>query len=207
MAHQSCLALAHLCHRHTTRRLAGLPRGRRWRRSQNLAWFRKVLRIPAQNGRRVALLEPLPAQVSCMHACVHARGRGVCASMCVRGPPSSAQNARPPCNCTVPQDGRGYVYRMSLEVTAPGASAPTSATLYARKVVLATGIQGGGEWHVPRFIQQVRRATWRTTASGSTPPAWQGARAHALTRPGRKARHGRSDGEPAQPWLPRGGTE
>lgn len=26
-------------------------------------------------------------------------------------------------------------------------------TLVARKVVLATGIQGGGEWHVPRFIR------------------------------------------------------
>ena len=127
--------------------------------AEYLAWFRKVLRIPAQNGRRVALLEPLPAQVSCMHACVHARGRGVCASMCVRGPPSSAQDARPPCNCTVPQDGRGYVYRMSLEVTAPGASAPTSATLYARKVVLATGIQGGGEWHVCRQTDSDRVTT------------------------------------------------
>lgn len=27
------------------------------------------------------------------------------------------------------------------------------AKIYARKVVLATGIQGGGEWHIPSFIK------------------------------------------------------
>jgi FAD-dependent urate hydroxylase len=38
-----------------------------------------------------------------------------------------------------------------LHVT--GAGAPPSGTLLARKVVLATGIQGGGEWHTPDFIK------------------------------------------------------
>lgn len=38
-----------------------------------------------------------------------------------------------------------------LHVT--GAGAPDDGTILARKVVLATGIQGGGEWHVPGFIR------------------------------------------------------
>lgn len=33
-----------------------------------------------------------------------------------------------------------------------GRGAPASGEILARKVVLATGIQGGGEWHVPAFI-------------------------------------------------------
>jgi len=33
-----------------------------------------------------------------------------------------------------------------------GAGAPATGTLWTRKIVLATGIQGGGEWHVPEFI-------------------------------------------------------
>ena len=37
-----------------------------------------------------------------------------------------------------------------LHLTGNGAPNPT---ILARKVVLATGIQGGGEWHVPNFIQ------------------------------------------------------
>lgn len=36
-----------------------------------------------------------------------------------------------------------------LHIEGPGAPGPT---LLARKVVLATGIQGGGEWHIPPFI-------------------------------------------------------
>lgn len=39
------------------------------------------------------------------------------------------------------------IYRLYVE----GAGAP-SHQLFARKVVLATGIQGGGEWHVPAMI-------------------------------------------------------
>ena len=35
-----------------------------------------------------------------------------------------------------------------------GADAPASGTILTRKVVLATGIQGGGEWHVPDFVSQ-----------------------------------------------------
>jgi cation diffusion facilitator CzcD-associated flavoprotein CzcO len=38
-----------------------------------------------------------------------------------------------------------------LHVT--GAGAPDSGVILARKVILATGIQGGGEWHVPGFIR------------------------------------------------------
>lgn len=41
------------------------------------------------------------------------------------------------------------VYRLHIE----GAGAPSN-TLLARKVILATGIQGGGEWHVPPMISE-----------------------------------------------------
>lgn len=41
------------------------------------------------------------------------------------------------------------IYRLHIE----GAGAP-SGTLLARKVILATGIQGGGEWHVPPMISE-----------------------------------------------------
>ncbi len=40
------------------------------------------------------------------------------------------------------------LFRLQVE----GADAPTAGSLLTRKVVLATGIQGGGEWQVPRFI-------------------------------------------------------
>lgn len=43
----------------------------------------------------------------------------------------------------VPEDG---LHRLTVD-TAEG-----SRSVYARKVVLATGIQGGGGWHVPAFI-------------------------------------------------------
>lgn len=46
-----------------------------------------------------------------------------------------------------PMDER--IHRLHIE----GAGAP-SDTLLARKVVLATGIQGGGEWHVPPIIAE-----------------------------------------------------
>ena len=42
----------------------------------------------------------------------------------------------------------GGLHRLHVE----GAGAPAK-TLLARKVVLATGIQGGGEWHVPAMIR------------------------------------------------------
>ncbi|KHF40129.1 NAD(P)-binding domain-containing protein [Halalkalibacter okhensis] len=41
------------------------------------------------------------------------------------------------------------IHRLHIE----GAGAPSS-TLLARKVILATGIQGGGEWHVPPLITE-----------------------------------------------------
>ncbi|WCT73723.1 NAD(P)/FAD-dependent oxidoreductase [Sphingomonas naphthae] len=46
-----------------------------------------------------------------------------------------------------PQAGGVHV----LQVSGPGA--PASGRIVARKVVLATGIQGGGEWHTPGFIR------------------------------------------------------
>ncbi len=40
------------------------------------------------------------------------------------------------------------VFRLAVS----GAAAPEQGVILARKVVLATGIQGGGEWHVPEFV-------------------------------------------------------
>ncbi|CAH1204433.1 FAD-dependent urate hydroxylase [Paenibacillus auburnensis] len=45
------------------------------------------------------------------------------------------------------EPGEDGIYRLHIG----GAGAPSSQLL-ARKVVLATGIQGGGEWHVPEMI-------------------------------------------------------
>jgi len=45
------------------------------------------------------------------------------------------------------QDG---IHRLYIE----GAGASSSNLLLARKVILATGIQGGGEWHVPPMISE-----------------------------------------------------
>uniref|UniRef100_A0A7S0WQE9 indole-3-pyruvate monooxygenase n=1 Tax=Chlamydomonas leiostraca TaxID=1034604 RepID=A0A7S0WQE9_9CHLO len=42
------------------------------------------------------------------------------------------------------------LFRVTIRDTAAG----TTSELYARKVVLATGIQGGGEWHTPDLIKQ-----------------------------------------------------
>ena len=47
-----------------------------------------------------------------------------------------------------------------------GAGAPRDGVVLARKVVLATGIQGGGEWHVPRFIAQSLPRSRYAHASG-----------------------------------------
>lgn len=43
----------------------------------------------------------------------------------------------------------GEVHRLHVA----GDGAPEGGVLSARKVILATGIQGGGEWHVPGFIK------------------------------------------------------
>ncbi|MET1030057.1 FAD/NAD(P)-binding protein [Domibacillus tundrae] len=45
------------------------------------------------------------------------------------------------------EPGDDGIYRLHI-----GGSGAPSPTLLARKVVLATGIQGGGEWHVPPMI-------------------------------------------------------
>ncbi|ASA20447.1 FAD/NAD(P)-binding protein [Paenibacillus donghaensis] len=48
------------------------------------------------------------------------------------------------------EPGAEGVHRLVIE----GAGAPPSGKLLARKVVLATGIQGGGEWYVPPMIAE-----------------------------------------------------
>lgn len=50
---------------------------------------------------------------------------------------------------TLIEPAEGGLYRLHLD--GPGAPA---ANLLTRKVVLATGIQGGGQWHVPPMIEQ-----------------------------------------------------
>lgn len=47
------------------------------------------------------------------------------------------------------EPGEDGIYRLRIA----GAGAP-SGLLLARKIVLATGIQGGGEWHVPPMIAE-----------------------------------------------------
>lgn len=54
----------------------------------------------------------------------------------------------------------GGLYRLSVS----GAGAPSSGVLLARKVVLATGIQGGGEWHVPPFIEKLPSSRYAHTS-------------------------------------------
>ncbi|KAG2447900.1 hypothetical protein HYH02_007354 [Chlamydomonas schloesseri] len=48
----------------------------------------------------------------------------------------------------LPEGPRGCLYE--VVVNTPTC---TGSRIYARKVVLATGIQGGGEWHIPGFIK------------------------------------------------------
>jgi FAD-dependent urate hydroxylase len=58
-----------------------------------------------------------------------------------------------------------------------GAGAPATGTLLARKVVLATGIQGGGEWHVPRFIsEKLPKTRYAHTSQAIDFAAMKGAR-------------------------------
>lgn len=52
------------------------------------------------------------------------------------------------------------VHRLYVE----GAGAPASGMLLARKVVLATGIQGGGGWHVPDMVRSLPRSRYAHTA-------------------------------------------
>ncbi|KXZ46764.1 hypothetical protein GPECTOR_41g729 [Gonium pectorale] len=60
----------------------------------------------------------------------------------------------------LPTDNRGTMFELAL-ITPSGAD-----KVYARKVVLATGIQGGGEWHIPGFIRNagLPRAKYAHTA-------------------------------------------
>ncbi|WP_298214987.1 FAD-dependent oxidoreductase [Acidocella sp.] len=56
------------------------------------------------------------------------------------------------------------VRRGLFRVRAAGPGAPESGFFLARKVVLATGIQGGGEWHTPDFIKALPKSRYAHTA-------------------------------------------
>ena len=47
------------------------------------------------------------------------------------------------------------LYRLSIDGAAP---------VWARKVVFATGVQGGGEWHTPGFVKALRRELYAHTS-------------------------------------------
>ncbi|WP_339279848.1 NAD(P)/FAD-dependent oxidoreductase [Paenibacillus sp. FSL W8-1187] len=68
------------------------------------------------------------------------------------------------------------LYRLHLE--GPGAPAPQ---LLARKVILATGIQGGGEWHVPPLVSRhVPRELYAHTSEAIDFEALRGKRISVL---------------------------
>ncbi len=71
--------------------------------------------------------------------------------------------------------GKG-IHRLHIE----GPGAP-SKTLLARKVILATGIQGGGEWHVPPMIASaLPRRLYAHTAENIDFAAWKSKRIAVL---------------------------
>ena len=91
-----------------------------------LVWYREALRIPVQNRTRVELIQPLD-------------------------PTSSSAGFRVTVRRTGSNGGSGGGAGGEGEGQGVGARAGEGAgageeALYARKVVLATGIQGGGEW-------------------------------------------------------------
>lgn len=122
-----------------------IPRGE-W--MNYLRWFRQVLGLPVRNGRKLTLIEPLGDGLHRLHTEAAAgvdggRGRSV------EGIPAGAQ------------DGGGVAETLSTggqtaaaETVPAAGQAGAPETILARKVVLATGIQGGGEWHVPRSIAE-----------------------------------------------------
>ena len=52
----------------------------------------------------------------------------------------------------------------------------SGSALLARKVVLATGIQGGGEWHTPDFIKTLPKSRYAHTSEAVDYAAMQGRR-------------------------------
>ncbi|MFM9327807.1 FAD/NAD(P)-binding protein [Paenibacillus mesotrionivorans] len=102
-----------------------IPRGE-W--MNYLRWFRQVLALPVRNSRRLTLVEPLGEGLHRLHL-----------------EESGAVNGESREEGSVDgQKAAGSGIR--------GEAAPE--VILARKVVLATGIQGGGEWHVPRMITE-----------------------------------------------------
>lgn len=65
--------------------------------------------------------------------------------------------------------GRG-LFRVRVE----GNGAPESGFFLARKIVLATGIQGGGEWHTPDFIKALPKSRYAHTAEAVDYAAMRG---------------------------------
>jgi cation diffusion facilitator CzcD-associated flavoprotein CzcO len=58
-----------------------------------------------------------------------------------------------------------------------GAAVTGTATILARKVILATGIQGGGEWHTPSFIREaLPKSRYAHTSEAIDYAAMQGQR-------------------------------
>ena len=79
-----------------------------------------------------------------------------------------------------PEDGSGGIFRIEVASTAAAdndGSSNSSSVLYARKVVLATGIQGGGEWHVPAIVRDsVEKRLYAHTCEGIDFAALRGKR-------------------------------
>jgi hypothetical protein len=95
-----------------------------------LVWYRSTLNLPLRNSTKVTSIAPdtkcngiFRVQVA---STATAAGATAGAGATAAGAPAAA-------------GGEG--------------GEESSGILYARKVVLATGIQGGGEWHVPSIVR------------------------------------------------------
>jgi FAD-dependent urate hydroxylase len=77
---------------------------------------------------------------------------------------------------------RNGVRLQAIEPVEPGLFALhlDGETLLARKVVLATGIQGGGEWHIPAMIEDLPRALYAHTSEPIDFAAFAGKRVGIL---------------------------
>lgn len=115
-------------------------------RMDYLLWYRSVLGIPVQNGTKVKRGAVYPKQ-SCACYATRVHCFFTCAPAVV-----SAHSSLPPHTAFVglqvrliePLQPSSPSSGFKVTVQRTGAAAPE--LLYARKVVLATGIQGGGEW-------------------------------------------------------------
>jgi FAD-dependent urate hydroxylase len=65
---------------------------------------------------------------------------------------------------------------LAAEVTAEGGA----RSLLARKIVLATGMEGGGAWYTPEIVQALPRRCWAHTSEAVDFPALRGKRVAVL---------------------------